>query len=297
MSSYLSIVVPITNSANKLQKLELWLSQSIELKYNIEVILIHDKRDEETSLELSQIANKYSKMLNIKLFEKPIGSPGITRNFGFKLATSKWIVFWDVDDIPNLANVYSELMDPENNYYDAIVGHFSISNESRAIIFEEKAFMKDEIELIIRNPGLWRFIFKKDSINNIEFKNYFMGEDQIFILDFLLTLPKIKYVNLNFYTYFTGNVNQATRNPQKINQLSLVIDYLQENSIKSNDEQQSLIMKFLASQYLTIFKRGRLFNKVTHVIKILVYIIWKNKKHKLKFVSLFLHIYNLKRSL
>ena len=49
----LSVIVPITRMANRLGTLKKWIQ---DCQYqNLEIILVHDKRDDETGIELVSI--------------------------------------------------------------------------------------------------------------------------------------------------------------------------------------------------------------------------------------------------
>ena len=64
--------------------------------------------------------------------------------------------------------------------------------------------IQENLLYIARAPGLWRFCFRREIIENLRFDNSLMGEDQLFLLD-------TKFWNLNFissssifYKYFSN---------------------------------------------------------------------------------------------
>ena len=90
--SSLSVVVPITLMHGKLEKLESWLKEIKDLP--IEVLLIHDKRDNDTSFELQVLLKKLQNR-KIVFKEGVYGSPGMARNAGLEGVSNYWTCFLD----------------------------------------------------------------------------------------------------------------------------------------------------------------------------------------------------------
>jgi glycosyltransferase involved in cell wall biosynthesis len=203
----LSVVVPVSNLAGQLHNLKLWLSDvdSLEL---LQVILVHDIKDEITSGELKSfcLGNK-----RVSLIESHFGSPGLARNIGIENATSNWICFWDADDLPHVLTVVQSLLLHQHDY-EVIIGDYEVRDFiSDTLIAPHGEISKDRSEVsLARSPGLWRYLFQTSLIKKIRFPPLLMGEDQVFLSSIDPLRRKTFIESSLFYTYFTNRPGQLT---------------------------------------------------------------------------------------
>ena len=74
----LSVIVPISKMAGKLGSLKSWVKEAI--KNDVQVILVHDYRDQETSDELSEFVRQVDSYA-IAFIEGKFGAPGLLLQF------------------------------------------------------------------------------------------------------------------------------------------------------------------------------------------------------------------------
>ena len=100
MNTLLSVIVPIYNAENNLEKC---LDSIIDQTYkNLELILINDGSTDGSL----KICNKYKKNDNrIRLFSKENNGVSSARNLGISMAKGHYITFVDADDYLDL-NAY-----------------------------------------------------------------------------------------------------------------------------------------------------------------------------------------------
>ena len=122
----LTIISPVTLMAGRLNRLSTWL-RDIESS-DVEVILIHDYRDQATADELIEIIARY-KSGRLKLIEGNYGSAGMARNAGLNIATGRWIAFWDSDDLPEALVVVNTIEEGDFDGLDCLIGKFSMTHE------------------------------------------------------------------------------------------------------------------------------------------------------------------------
>ncbi len=210
----LSVVVPVSKMSGRLGNLSSWLNH--ELDPRIEVVLVHDMQDEKTGPELRELVS-WAGGRKIRLLERQFGSPGAARNAGALLVKTKWIAFWDSDDIPNTGTVLGELLtlkiEPE-----ILIGNFKI----QTITNRYEVVHSSRIQQVGLSPGLWRMVFLTNSIVGITFPEYKMAEDQVFLAKLRLGSRAIQYSDAFFYTYFRGDPNQLTANKDFTNREALI---------------------------------------------------------------------------
>ena len=247
----LGVVVPVTKMAGKLQNLKGWLDKSPE--YSISVCLVHDIKDSETGLELAELVNQINSK-SIVLVEGEYGNPGAARNKGLESINSKWIAFWDSDDMPNLEVAFSGL-ETASQDCQLLVFDFETKNdvtgETRPNYLE---FLegRDLIREIASHPGLWRFIFSSDLLKEVSFPHLTMAEDQIFLSRLEPETKRICHIPEVEYTYTIFREGQLTLNKLAIQDL--------KHSIKELLTKDKLMSEFnmviLIRQILTLVKRG-----------------------------------------
>ncbi len=210
----LSVVVPVSKMSGRLGNLSRWLNH--ELDPRIEVVLVHDMQDEKTGPELRRLV-AWAGGSRIRLLENQFGSPGAARNAGALLVETKWIAFWDSDDIPNTGTILGELLslkiEPE-----ILIGNFIVQTITR----KYEVLHSSRIQQVGLSPGLWRMVFLTNSINGITFPEYKMAEDQVYLAKLRIGSRAIHYSDAFFYTYFRGDPNQLTSNKDLTNRKALI---------------------------------------------------------------------------
>ena len=102
----LTAIVPVSGMAGRLHNLENWLSTIHDL--DIQIIIIHDHRDSETERQLLSILGTINSP-KIAYLSGAFGSPGAARNAGLERVDSKFVCFWDSDDLPQPQSILSDL--------------------------------------------------------------------------------------------------------------------------------------------------------------------------------------------
>jgi glycosyltransferase involved in cell wall biosynthesis len=261
-SIQLSIVVPVFAKLLDFTNLENWLRK---LNNNrIEVIVVHDKADEQDDNYFEKFIESF-KNYNIKLIHKYAGNPGTARNLGKKLASGKWIVFCDADDVVDTERLYSAIP------YEV---------ENRIFVFQYRVFEYNKNKLLYSssdltlsslssNPGIWRIAFPKDLIQDIDFPELRMGEDQVFLARVFLKDLEVEFKSIFTYSYFKGVTDQLTENQVAIQDLitsnNLILGMY---SKKMSENSRKFLLELLSRQCLTIFSRISVKQGVIQILRI-----------------------------
>jgi hypothetical protein len=112
-----------------------------------------------------------------------------------------------------------------------------------------------------------------------------MGEDQLFILQFLIENPHFKPRQEIVYTYNSGNDNSLTSSKASLRDLKKIIE-LENNMVISNPAVNQLRNYFVFKQLLSLFQHGdwgmRLFSLKT-TLRLLGRGVFSDQLHMLKF--------------
>lgn len=223
----LSVIVPITGPPSRINNLLSWLSEAN--KFSGEVILVHDVSDSDTVKLLTKTQSRIGNSFNLKVIEGKFGSPGAARNAGKRIAESTWVAFWDCDDIPNVKNVNQLLESSAGDELDFLCGSFDVvdvTSQKSVTQHINSGNATTDLKQIALNPGIWRFIFKRSSIESVFFLEISMAEDQDFLMDFNLTKRTGRYSHLVTYSYYRGEQGQLTTTKSAFSDLEISIRYL-----------------------------------------------------------------------
>jgi glycosyltransferase involved in cell wall biosynthesis len=210
----LTAIVPVSEMSGRLHNLENWLFAIHNL--DIQVIIVHDYRDSETERQLLSIVKAVDSS-KIVYLSGTFGSPGAARNAGLEQVESKFVCFWDSDDLPHPQSIVPQL-EIYSEVCDILVGQYVQSLNHPEDMQQIKS--KDcSINDVAINPGLWRMIFRRDFISSVKFQKMRMGEDQLFLAEVMMLKPRMFFTHTVFYKYFVGHPGQLTQNPVAISEL------------------------------------------------------------------------------
>ena len=217
MNNGLTIIIPIFNAENRIGK----CLDSIFLDnlHNIEVIAIDDGSTDSTKIILQKYEFKYD---NLKCIYKNNEGVSISRNIGIKNAKYDNIMFVDADDTVNICEFkyFFNFLDGNNNF-ELIQFQYKVidlSAKSNTVYCNNimDVNMNDFISSVIgwtKNQdkygpyirAVWGKVFKKEIIDTykISFQSDLkLGEDAVFLLDYLKKINDITFLNGVVYNYF-----------------------------------------------------------------------------------------------
>ena len=240
----LTCIIPIRNMSGRLGFYFDLLPSYPEVNF----VLVHDVEDANTETELREFIETKN-LKNIELIEGKFGSPGIARNQGMRKISTKWVMFWDSDDEPQI-NTILHYLNNENslsNKTEVIIGNFTIKNESGE--FSTRKIEANLAELGL-NPGIWRIIFKSELVKYSHFEDYQMAEDQEFLARILTPQTKFVFTSEVFYTYIKHNQGQLTKSKVAISDLSKSLPRM-FSLLRSDETVREFVSVLLVRQMLT----------------------------------------------
>lgn len=245
-SEIINVVVPIYEMKGELRRLENWISGIKSSKFRI--YLIDDTTDTTASDEILSLVRRNSH-LKITLLSNRYGSPGAARNAGLNEITEGWVAFWDADDspLPGKIEIATNEVGPD---ISIVIGNYITQDYDSNLENPVDTNSNPPNWLnITANPGIWRFIFRRELIGQLKFPNYRLGEDQIFLAQVLSKNPKVLFSKLCFYVYTTGRKNSLT-NSREYNRVTEL--RLAKKSMRKLISKNSKFRVLVLSLYLKI---------------------------------------------
>lgn len=269
-SRSLTVIIPISRMFGRLNELRKTLTRT----YDLDVILVHDVKDQFTSPELHQMIIEIDNPA-IKILEGEFGSPGAARNAGLEIVDTEWVTFWDSDDIA-CHHKYVETIRNKTKEIDIIVCQYNVNftSASNTKIATTNSMSLEDLAIEL---GLWRMIFRRSHIGETRFTNLLMGEDQLFFLEILEKEPRIDFSTEIVYSYSVGNNSQLTSDPFALSQLDSVIKSLmqnnRENSSRLRTFKRILILRQLISALSSRYVKGKF-----HLLRIFLLKVLKKRE-------------------
>ena len=261
----LSVVIPIGNLENDFENLSSIAEES--QVYGIQIVFVLDKQTER-SRELLNKKIEDNDWQGTLVTSGDWGNPGSARNLGITLCTRTFIAFWDSDDKPDFQGISALLHGIQSENYDAGIGRFRVSKNNliqMEIGVNEQGKFSNLTERIISNPGIWRFIFRRNFIKKVLFPDYSSAEDQLFLQRFFALEPRIWVSNRAVYTYVHGGGNQLTKSNMVSGQTSHVVKIGISEFSKPKVKNQNLIDALILKQIVTVAKFGNGKEKISGI--------------------------------
>jgi glycosyltransferase involved in cell wall biosynthesis len=244
----LGIVVPISRMAGNLGRLEEWVLGSEGLP--IEIVLVHDFKDQETQNELENLVTRANR-ISLRLFKVEFGNPGETRNFGFEKISAKWVQFVDSDDQIDICSSL-EVIKSANTNSDVLITNYA---ESNLVTSDEKPCHHNSSLLrVALNPGIWRMIFSINAISDVRFSRHRMGEDQLFLIELNFFQRKLEFSDALTYKYFVGGGHQLTNDRGAISEIKDLIFQISQKFPSLNGKNDRFVSIMIARLTLTLIK-------------------------------------------
>lgn len=253
----LSIVIPVTRMFGRLGNFRKMVETAEAFK--IQLIIIHDKRDDATGPELQSILRNFKK---VEFIEGVYGSAGAARNAGLSLVKSKWVGFWDSDDEPNVFECMAllEKIQIEKNLI-GYGGFMKKSSRTNNTLVKSNLKFGNSAHEVVKNPGLWRWIFSTDHIKSLKFSNLWLGEDICFLFSVLQITDGITIIERDIYIYVVEDPLQSTQLLKNSSEIYLIVRYISQN-FYHGQKNANLILGIFVKQLYSCLKRDKVRNKL-----------------------------------
>jgi glycosyltransferase involved in cell wall biosynthesis len=265
--SDISIVVPIKNMEGRLSNLMEWLADAI--KNELEVVLVFDGCDDLTKSEIE--SHGFAEGHNLKFIDTPGIGPGGARNLGLKAATRSWVVFWDSDDVGDVAALQNTISNGTNPNTQICICRYQIAslglNATSINLITPP--INTNIESALLNPAVWRMIFKREFIKECNFGTMNIGEDQVFLADALSKEPTIQFLEKSVYTYFQGLPEQLTAKKLDPKAILTSISEVKQKIPNCRKSSQQLLYLIILKMSFTLLKRMHLTKFIRVILTLL----------------------------
>jgi glycosyltransferase involved in cell wall biosynthesis len=216
-SKILSVIIPVGEMAGRLEQLEVTLISS--QNENIEWILVHDHFDEVTCSEIDSLVDRCSPKGKVIRLETEIRGVGNARNTGLLAASGDWICFIDSDDEAEIDQYWNMMLLAEKNDKNFAIGEFARKvSEETTEIRRIKSRVKNSgyLNEVSKNPGLWRWLIRRERLGLTVFDSVPMGEDLLFIKKLNPRMDEILPFSEMVYTDHCAIPGQATNNEEAL---------------------------------------------------------------------------------
>lgn len=231
----ISVVVPVYNAQQNLSRcIDSILRQSYR---QLEVILVDDGSTDESGAVCDRYAMQDSR---VRALHKKNGGVSQARNAGIQAASGTYLQFVDSDDILNedfcrtmVESLVSSGADLVVCGYRAVHTSLGYSDTCRSTpglvrLLEgpspAKAFLQLDRDKVLSMP--WNKLFIREKVKNGFHRDISLGEDKIFVMDYLAENPCYTVIEEILYDYYVDNENTLSRkySPERIRYVKAVTE-------------------------------------------------------------------------
>jgi glycosyltransferase involved in cell wall biosynthesis len=239
--SVLTAVIPVSEPASELTTLVEWVGK---IDFRISVVLVVNKKFTDSVELLTNIAGGQK---SVRVVEIESVGPGSARELGRKYCKTEFLAFWDCDDLPNYEEVLKNIAGI-TDLTDVLIGDYTIFDVITHISVNLNT--KANIYNVLHTPGIWRMVFRTQSISSLHFPELRMAEDHVFLGKILCSALKIDYVEANFYRYSVGRRRQLSQDSVALSEIPLALNEILE--LINDDSLCRQNRKFLLISYLNL---------------------------------------------
>ncbi len=213
----ISIIIPMYNAEKYIKDaIESVCKQTIGFE-KIQLILVDDASEDATTYIAKQYVEKYTNIEYMRL-ERKSGSAGKPRNEGFKLATGKYTMYMDADDMLEVDACEVLYNTIEEQGAQCVIANYRNMDEDgtkwEEAVVDKKKYDCFEVNMedyaksfFILDSAVWNKIYVTSFIRekNIKFLEGITAEDAFFCIRSFLEAEKIYYCNHVVYCYRMRN--------------------------------------------------------------------------------------------
>lgn len=214
----ISVIIPVYNGEKTIKRC---INSIINQTYsNLDIIIVNDGSSDNTQFICEEISNNYS---FVKVINKENAGVSEARNTGIEFSKGEYIIFVDSDDIIE-ADMCETLLKNNKKSIMPICG-INLVNEAGNII-ESLDFNKNGIMDGYLDKNQYLKLFKMDLLNSpcnklfsakliktydIRFdKKLSIGEDLIFVMDYLKYIDGFSIINRGLYNYVKSETDSLS---------------------------------------------------------------------------------------
>lgn len=226
MSDLISVIIPVYNVAAYIEKCIVSLLN--QTYTNIQIILIDDGSTDDSG----KICDLYCK-IDARIEVYHISNQGVSnaRNKGLDYSCGKYVCFLDSDDFLEaeaIEKIYINMTESQADLVEC--SYYSCSNDKKKVMRHLAAQIskEDAIKSLLAWDGYitsfcWDKMYLKEKIGNIRFKRDLkIGEDDLFVFEYLLQCKKVVVIDSPLYNYLIRD-NSAIGNVYKSRKIDSVI--------------------------------------------------------------------------
>jgi teichuronic acid biosynthesis glycosyltransferase TuaG len=256
-----SVIVPVRYKGDDLHLLRHWIKTNANQPF--QVIIVNDLQAGASGQIVQNLISSLGHH-DLKYLEGNFGNPGAARNLGLNVADGKWIAFWDSDDLPLVSQFRLGLELAEKENCEILIGSFNLRRDCDTRYLKEYVIKAQEelLSEVTLRPGVWRFAFRRELLEDVNFPHSRMGEDQAFLSQLSIFERKISIFGSPIYEYFTGEVGHVVNEDDAMDDMKVSIQSIRKSIDVQKGRSRQLSKQLLVKLLISCLKNGSFQTKI-----------------------------------
>lgn len=265
-----TIIIPVSGNTSQIENV-ISIHDSI-LRFNdqLSILIIFDLKDSEKSNTNYEYLASH-KMKNARLIAKKFDNVGDARNAGLDEISTQWFSYCDSDDRILADNYVRVLNDANEEGVDMAIGGFLFTDlgKTSLVIPECDGFL--DWKSAGRNPGLWRYLYRTNSLSQVKFPSLNMAEDQIYLSRIYSQNPSLWVSALPVYEYIKQVHGSLTSTAVEVRKITLALDTSKGIEYSKIGNYRSIQRAFITTQILTSIKNVPILARFKFVFRLITH--------------------------
>lgn len=270
MKNNSTLIIPVSGNTSQIENVISIYNSILRFDDQLSILIIFDLKDSAKSATNYEILTS-RKMRNTKVIAKQFETVGDVRNAGLHEVTTEWFSYCDSDDRFLPENYVKVLNDANKKGVDLAIGGYLFTDSGKTSVVLPEYDGSLDWKSTGRNPGLWRYLYRTNSLSHVKFPSLNMAEDQIYLSRIFSQNPSLWVSALPVYEYIKQGHGSLTSTVVEVRKITSALEISKEIKYSKVTNYRRIQRAFITTQILTSIKNVPILEKFRYFFRLITH--------------------------